>query len=178
MAAPPRDPLALVWEREEEDQEKVSTARSNATVRLCFLHKFGRRLQTRNRPLFVFATIQSRGSFARKGLAKRMYARQSLLLTTYVSTRVYWTLVGHRDRLIKEAPNFIGFICVQKPALPQLETGKINCVRPPRYGRLPPGARKRKAGGRPQFRRRFALAYCLPPTRSSRSKLICEKRSR
>jgi hypothetical protein len=30
--------------------------------------------------------------------------------------------------------------------LPQLETGKINCVRPPRYGRLPPGARKRKRG--------------------------------
>jgi len=30
--------------------------------------------------------------------------------------------------------------------LPQLETGKINCVRLPRYGRLPPGARKRKRG--------------------------------
>src|SRR5262245_12048651 len=30
--------------------------------------------------------------------------------------------------------------------LPQLETGKMNCVRPPRYGRLPPGTRRRKRG--------------------------------
>jgi len=41
-------PLALEWEREEEDRGKVSTARSNATVRLCYLHKFYPQLQMRN----------------------------------------------------------------------------------------------------------------------------------
>jgi hypothetical protein len=59
MAAPPRDPLALVWEREEEDQGKASTARSNATVKLCYLHKFCRQLQMRNDPLGSLGQIFS-----------------------------------------------------------------------------------------------------------------------
>jgi len=46
--SPARDPLALVWEREEEDRGKTSTARSNVTVRLCYLHKFRSQLQTCN----------------------------------------------------------------------------------------------------------------------------------
>lgn len=37
--------------------------------------------------------------------------------------------------------------------LPQLETGKINCVRPRCYGRLPPGAReKTQLSGRSSLR--------------------------
>src|SRR5262245_21547546 len=56
--------------------------------------------------------------------------------------------------------------------LPQLETGKINCVRPPRYGRLPLGARKRKRGRHAPIPRQVRMAQCLPSSRSPRSKLI------
>jgi hypothetical protein len=49
----PEIPLPLVWEREEEDRGKASTARSNPTVRLCYLHKFCPQLQMRNGPLFA-----------------------------------------------------------------------------------------------------------------------------
>src|SRR5262245_7985800 len=63
--------------------------------------------------------------------------------------------------------------------LPQLETGKINCVRPPSYGRLPSGARSRKRSRQDRGSvAGSALAQFLPSTRSPRSKLIWETRSR
>src|SRR4029434_1715872 len=58
-----------------------------------------------------------------------------------------------RSRIDKQAENGDGACAGNRldatptyALLPQLETGKINCVRLPRYGRLPPGARKRKRG--------------------------------
>src|SRR5262245_57645386 len=47
--SPAKIPLWLVGHAEEEGSgRKASTARSNATVRICFLHKLYRQLRTRN----------------------------------------------------------------------------------------------------------------------------------